>query len=112
MLRLFGYKSLLGTLSIVMTNNIRVNSLDRYFLCHYNCIMSKKRGAPKKAVDERKAAVTQIRLLATEKEGFEEAAELAGLSLSSWMRERLRAVAKRELGEHGQVAAFLPRKKP
>ena len=73
--------------------------------------MTKKRGAPPKSADERKAAITQIRLLATEKAGFEAAAGLAGLSLSAWMRERLRSVAKEELAEHGQTPAFLPKKK-
>jgi hypothetical protein len=73
--------------------------------------MAKKRPIPRKPADERKAAVTQIRLLAVEKAGFEEAAELAGLSLSAWMRERLRTVARRELEEHGQRAIFLPKRR-
>ena len=69
--------------------------------------MSKKRGAPSKSAAERKAALTQIRLLSSEKMGFEEAARLSGLSLSAWMRERLRTVAKRELESHGKKPEFL-----
>jgi predicted HicB family RNase H-like nuclease len=69
--------------------------------------MSKKRGAPKKAANERKASVTQIRLQPSEKEGFAEAAQLAGLSLSAWMRERLRIAAKKELEQFGKTAVFL-----
>ena len=91
-----------------MTINTHVNGLDAQFIDITINIMSKKRGAPKKMPEQLKAAVTQIRLLPTEKSGFEDAAELAGLSLSAWMRERLRLIAKRELEEHGQTAAFLP----
>jgi hypothetical protein len=69
--------------------------------------MAKKRGAPTKRTQDRKAAVTQIRLLAVEKEGFEEAARLAGLSLSAWMRERLRMIARKELEDHGEPVSFL-----
>jgi len=76
-------------------------------------VMAKKRGAPPKSQDEQKAALAQIRLLATEKAGFEEAAELSGLSLSAWMRTRLRLIAKKELEAHGRYPAFLkPQKKP
>jgi uncharacterized protein (DUF1778 family) len=38
----------------------------------------------------------QIRLTAAEKAGFTEAADLAGIPLSSWVRERLRLAAIRE----------------
>ena len=69
--------------------------------------MNKKRGAPSKSAEERKAALTQIRLMSTEKAGFEEAARLSGLSLSAWMRERLRGIAKRELQAHGKKPEFL-----
>lgn len=67
----------------------------------------KKRGAPAKAEEERKTALTQIRLLSAEKEGFEEAARHAGLSLSAWMRERLRTIARKELENYGEVPSFL-----
>jgi hypothetical protein len=58
-------------------------------------------------LESKMKALTQIRLLVSEKEGFEEAANLAGLSLSAWMRERLRSIARKELEAHGRVAAFL-----
>ncbi|HEX4131397.1 MAG TPA: hypothetical protein VHZ24_15260 [Pirellulales bacterium] len=51
--------------------------------------------------------MTQIRLQPSEKEGFAEAAQLAGLSLSAWMRERLRIAAKKELEQFGKTAVFL-----
>jgi len=69
--------------------------------------MSKKQGASRKAESDLKSSVTQIRLLAAEKAGFEEAAELSGLSLSAWMRERLRLIAKKELEQHGKTPPFL-----
>ena len=69
--------------------------------------MSKKRGAPSKTIAERRASLTQIRLMSSEKTGFEEAAKLSGLSLSAWMRERLRSVAKRELESYGKTPDFL-----
>lgn len=69
--------------------------------------MAKKRGAPNKSDEDRKTAITQIRLMTSEKDGFEEAARLAGLSLSAWMRERLRMVARKELESHGKQPEFL-----
>jgi hypothetical protein len=48
-----------------------------------------------------------IRASSIEKEGFEHAAELAGIGLSAWARERLRLAAIRELQEAGQKIVFL-----
>lgn len=52
--------------------------------------------------------VLQIRITASEKEGFELAAALAGISLSSWVRERLRLTAIRELESAGRRVPFVP----
>ena len=46
-----------------------------------------------------KSQVLQIRLTDAEKQGFQEAADLAGIALSSWVRERLRLAAIRDSGE-------------
>lgn len=54
-----------------------------------------------------KTDTLQIRLQSNEKEAFEKAAQLAGIALSAWVRERLRRAAIRELGEAGQQIAFL-----
>lgn len=54
-----------------------------------------------------KTRIVQIRLTETEKEGFTQAAELAGISLSSWVRERLRLSAIRELENAGQQIPFV-----
>ncbi len=48
-----------------------------------------------------------MRLGISEKEAFREAAELAGIPLSAWVRERLRQVAVRELKNAARPVAFL-----
>lgn len=49
-----------------------------------------------------------IRVTHGEKEGFELAAALAGISVSSWVRERLRLSAIRELESAGRPVPFVP----
>lgn len=48
-----------------------------------------------------------VRIQPEEKKAFQQAAELAGLPLSAWVRERLRRVTIRELEEAGQPISFL-----
>jgi len=55
-----------------------------------------------------KSEVLHIRITGSEKEGFELAAALAGISLSSWVRERLRLTAIRELESAGRKVPFVP----
>lgn len=55
-----------------------------------------------------KTQTIQIRLSDSEKDGFEQAAALAGISISSWVRERLRLAAIRELEGAGQRIPFIP----
>lgn len=54
-----------------------------------------------------KTETIQIRLTTAEKEGFELAAELAGIPISSWVRERLRLTAIRELESAGKRVPFI-----
>jgi uncharacterized protein (DUF1778 family) len=54
-----------------------------------------------------KSVPLTVRLSAQEKATFDRAAELAGISLSSWIRERLRAASLRELDFIGELAPFL-----
>ncbi len=54
-----------------------------------------------------KAQVLQIRLTDAEKRGFQAAASLAGIPLSSWVRERLRLAAIRDLESVGQKIPFV-----
>lgn len=51
--------------------------------------------------------IVKIRVGEKEKDGFEEAAALAGISLSSWVRERLRLSAIRELESAGRRVPFI-----
>ena len=55
-----------------------------------------------------KTRALQIRLTEAEKTGFEQAATLAGIPLSSWVRERLRLAAIRELESAGRRVPFVP----
>ena len=48
-----------------------------------------------------------LRLELEEKRAFEQAAELAGVPVSAWIRERLRRAARRELEEANQAIPFL-----
>ena len=57
-----------------------------------------------------KSEVVQIRMEPEEKQAFQEAADLAGLALSAWIRERLRKSARIELEDAGQQIPFLNRR--
>jgi hypothetical protein len=54
-----------------------------------------------------KEQILQIRLTSEEKQGFLAAAELSGIPLSSWVRERLRLAAIRDLESAGQQIPFI-----
>jgi antitoxin component of RelBE/YafQ-DinJ toxin-antitoxin module len=55
----------------------------------------------------KKSESVLMRLDPEEKEAFKQAAELAGITLSSWIRERLRRSAIKELEEAAIPIAFL-----
>jgi hypothetical protein len=67
----------------------------------------RRRGRPKKSPDRAKGDYLDIRLEAAEKQAFRDAANLAGLDLSAWVRERLRATARKELEGASLPVAFL-----
>lgn len=54
-----------------------------------------------------KTELLQLRLNPAEKQGFQEAADLSGLPLSGWVRERLRRAAIRELEEASRPIPFI-----
>lgn len=56
-----------------------------------------------------KSESLKLRIGPEEKQAFQDAADLAGVALSVWIRERLRQVARRELEEAGHNIAFLQR---
>ena len=68
-----------------------------------------KRGRPAKSPDELRTEDLLVKLQADEKTAFKDAAQLAGVPLSVWVRERLRRVAVRELEEAARPIAFLSR---
>lgn len=55
-----------------------------------------------------KAKTLEIRVTESEREAFAIAAELAGIGLSTWVRERLRLAAIRELESAGRRVPFVP----
>jgi hypothetical protein len=85
-------------------------SLDSYIYYWYDNGMKKngaKRGRPHKEVGELRTEDLLVKLKVDEKEAFRDAADLAGVSLSTWVRERLRRVAVNELQEASRPIAFL-----
>jgi hypothetical protein len=71
--------------------------------------MPKKRprGGQKKPAPLRKDERLELRMSAAEKQGFAEAAQLAGLPLSGWIRLRLRSAAKAELESENRQVPFI-----
>lgn len=65
------------------------------------------RGRPTKSAAQLRAETLEVRLNQLEKQSFREAAEIAGLSLSTWVRERLRQRAIAELEASGRQIPFL-----
>ena len=51
----------------------------------------------------------ELRLDVAEKEAFRNAANVAGMSLSGWVRDRLRRAARKELEDMDMPVAFLER---
>jgi hypothetical protein len=54
----------------------------------------------------RRETSIQVRLMADEKEDFEEAARIAGLSLSAWIRRLMRNGAREELAKAGRKPSY------
>ncbi len=63
------------------------------------------RGRPRKP--NTREEYLEVRLDSMEKQAFKDAAELAGLAVSAWVRLRLREAARKELGDTGRKVAFL-----
>jgi hypothetical protein len=67
----------------------------------------KKRGRRPLANGTAKSESLLLRLAPREKQGFSDAASLAGVPLSIWIRERLRKAAAKELKDADKDVAFL-----
>jgi hypothetical protein len=76
-----------------------------YVFCRYNYRMKRNPGRPKKA--KKLSEYLEVRVEAAEKQTFKDAADLAGIPVSTWVRERLRRAAIRELEEAARPIAFL-----
>ena len=76
-------------------------NLEIYFILIYNITM-------KKTNKDKKSEALLIRLTPQEKKGFQLSADIAGISLSSWIRERLRLAAIRELEQAHKKIPFIP----
>jgi uncharacterized protein (DUF1778 family) len=59
----------------------------------------------------RRPDLVQSRVAKDEKRAFELAADLVGLTLSGWVRDRARRAAEEELTKAGQPVAFLKLRK-
>lgn len=70
--------------------------------------MGKKRGRPPSEAGKAKDESIEVRVSGAEKEAFQAAADLSGLAVSAWVRERLRKAAAGELRKAGLGVAFLP----
>jgi uncharacterized protein (DUF1778 family) len=55
---------------------------------------------PKKTKGESRDRLLQVRVQAREYKYFKEAAQIAGLDLSAWVRERLLQATRKELREY------------
>jgi hypothetical protein len=85
--------------------------LDANIFWIYNYTMTTKkvrRGRPAKGSGESKSVSLLLRLAPSEKQGFQDAAELAGAPLTVWIRERLRTASRQELKLAGQQVPFVP----
>jgi hypothetical protein len=78
----------------------------------YTKDMEKRRGRPPLGSDRTKGEYLDVRLETAEKRSFKDAAELAGIPLATWVRERLRRAARNELEEANLKVHFLYRAKP
>ena len=61
---------------------------------------------------ESKESQILIRVHRSEKAAFQDAAELAGIPMSAWVRERLRCAARKDLMEANLPVAFIKLKEP
>jgi hypothetical protein len=89
---------------------VNTSSLDLSNFFRYTVSMKtqqKRPGRPKKSSDQLQTEYLDVRLIASEKEAFKAAADLAGMPVSAWVRDRLRRNAKEELREAGQSVPFL-----
>ena len=67
----------------------------------------KKKGRPPKNPNTVKSVHLDLRIDEMEKQAFKGAADIAGLSLSAWIRTRLRGASRKELEGNNIPVPFL-----
>ncbi len=79
--------------------------------CPYDTFMktTPRSGRPRKPAETVKGEYIEVRLGADEKKAFQDAADLAGMALSVWVRQRLRKASQKELVDADMPVAFLER---
>ena len=84
-------------------------AIDLWVLLRYICGMTTKKGPGRPKVSSRlpKSEYLDVRLDAAEKLAFRQAAELSGLPLATWVRDRLRTASRQELIESGKQVPFI-----
>jgi hypothetical protein len=60
-----------------------------------------------KTASDAKDEYLELRLYSAEKLAFKDAADLHGMALSVWVRDRLRTAARKELNEAQKPVAFM-----
>lgn len=61
--------------------------------------------------DHEKDCILQVRLSHTEKRTFLDASRISGTSMSAWVRDRLKRIARDELQTSGLPVAFIDEEK-
>ena len=87
--------------------------VDKYDFCMYSTNMTRKRATgQRKGSDKLKSTKLLVRLHPDEKQAFAVAADLAGIAVSAWVRERLRWAAIKELQAADRQVPFLAESLP
>jgi hypothetical protein len=81
-------------------------TIDMAGFCLYILNM-KNRGRPKSESINKKGVRLDLRVSELERQGFKEAADISGIPLSAWIRQRLRWASTKELKDMGKDVPFL-----
>jgi hypothetical protein len=76
-----------------------------YVFCVYTSAMKGRPGRPRSRTPKQEHLI--LRLTEQEKLAFNQCADMSGLPMSAWVRERLRRASVRELEEAGLPIPFL-----
>lgn len=83
-----------------------MHSLFIRYAIHGMAANKQGRGRPRKSSESKKSKSVLLRLQELEKDCLQAAADVAGVLLAIWMRERLRRIAVQELEAAGRKNPF------